>query len=122
MNPGKTLTYLDYAATAPPQLCSEKMLEIVNFELRERLVASYPGHHASSIIEEARAEVAKLINADPSEIIFSSGGSESNNTVANIFAGKKVATSAVEHPSVLESLKATAPALRNCKVDRCGFC
>lgn len=122
MNPGKTLTYLDYAATAPLlPVVREKMLEIMNFELGNASSLHTTGHHASSIIEEARAEVAKLINADPSEIIFTSGGSESNNTVANIFAGKKVATSAVEHPSVLESLKARASSCEIVKVDRCGF-
>ena len=64
-----------------------------------------PGHLAMNTIEDAREEIAKLINAEPEEILFTSGGTESNNTVTNIFAGKPVAVSAIEHPSLLESAK-----------------
>lgn len=116
------LTYLDYAATAPLlPVVREKMLEVMDLNLGNASSLHTPGHHAGAIIEEARTHVAKLINADPSEIIFTSGGSEANNTVANIFAGQKVATSAIEHPSVLEALKARAGKLDIIPVDREGF-
>ena len=64
-----------------------------------------PGHLAMNAIEYAREEIAKLINAEPEEILFTSGGTESNNTVTNIFAGQPVAVSAIEHPSLLDSAK-----------------
>ena len=64
-----------------------------------------PGHLAMNVIEDAREEIAKLIGAEPEEILFTSGGTEPNNTVTNIFAGQTVAVSAVEHPSLLESAK-----------------
>lgn len=116
------MTYLDYAATTPLlPVVREKMLEVMNLELGNASSLHTPGHHAGAIIEDARAEVARLINADPSEIIFTSGGSEVNNTVSNIFAGQDVATSAIEHPSVLESLKARAKTCRIIDVNQQGF-
>lgn len=116
------MTYLDYAATTPLlPVVREKMLEVMNLELGNASSLHTPGHHAGAIIEDVRVEVARLINADPSEIIFTSGGSEANNTVSNIFAGQDVATSAIEHPSVLESLKARAKTCRIIDVNQQGF-
>lgn len=101
--------YLDYAATAP-------LLPEARTAMQEALDAGYgnasalhsAGHAAECAIEESRAAVARLINADPTEIIFTSGGSEANNTVAEIFRDQKVAVSAIEHPSVLEPMRARA--------------
>ena len=64
-------------------------------------------------IEKARAQVASLINADPQEIIFTSGGTESDSTAiyssVNSYPNKKhIITSAVEHPAVLEVFKKLA--------------
>jgi cysteine desulfurase len=63
-------------------------------------------------IEQARVDVAALINADANEIIFTSGGSESNNTVMNTMIELKkkrglntVITTTIEHPCVIESSK-----------------
>ncbi len=113
--------YLDYAATTP-------MLPEVKATMIQALAAGYgnasalhgAGHAASCAIEEARVSVARLINAEPEEIIFTSGGSEANNTVAEIFRGKKVAVSAVEHPSVLEAMRARASDCRIIPVDKVG--
>lgn len=122
MNQTDEIIYLDYAATAPLLPATRaKMLEIMDLNLGNASSLHTPGHQADAIIEEARAHVATLINADPSEIIFTSGGSEANNTVANIFAGKNVAASAIEHPSVLEALKARAQNCELIKVNRYGF-
>ena len=71
------------------------------------------GHHAMRLIEEARKNVATLINADPIEIIFTSGGTESNNTIINIAKDiiqknpekNEVIVSSIEHPSILEATK-----------------
>lgn len=64
-------------------------------------------------IEQARANVASLINADSGEIIFTSGGTESDSTAiyssVNSYPNKKhIITSAVEHPAVLEVFKKLA--------------
>ncbi len=106
--------YLDYAATAP-------LLPEVQAAMVSAMKAGYgnasalhsTGHAARCAIEDARAAVAQLINANPEEIIFTSGGSEANNTVAENFRGKKVAVSAIEHPSVLESMRART---EECKI------
>ena len=99
------MVYLDYSATSP--LLSEAKMAMLNaMDLVGNASALHtPGHQAMNIVEEAREEIAKLINADPSEILFTSGGTESNNTITNIFAGENVAISAIEHPSLLESAK-----------------
>ena len=64
-------------------------------------------------IEKARANVASLINAEPQEVIFTSGGTESDSTAIyssiNSYPNKKhIITSAVEHPAVLEVFKKLA--------------
>lgn len=99
------MVYLDFSATSPLLPCAkEAMLKAMEFVGNPSALHT-PGHLAMDMIEEARSEIARLINADPSEIIFTSGGSEANNTVTNIFAGESVAISAIEHPSLLESAK-----------------
>ena len=65
-----------------------------------------PGHLAMNQIENARELLAQLINADPNEIIFTSGASESNNTVIRTFEGHKIITSPLEHHSIIEAAKA----------------
>ncbi len=71
-----------------------------------------PGRIAKQALEAARHKVASLLGADPSEIVFTSGGSESNNTVVNgvaaAFRGKPrhVITALCEHPSILEPCRA----------------
>lgn len=65
-----------------------------------------PGHLAMNKIEETRELLAELINADPEEIIFTSGASESNNTVIRTFEGHEIITSPLEHHSVIEAAKA----------------
>jgi len=72
------------------------------------------GREAALLVREARAAAGALINADPEEIIFTSGGTESNNTVLSIFAGRdgaesggkvrnEIIISAIEHPAILET-------------------
>lgn len=99
------MVYLDYSATSP-LLPEAKKAMLAAMDLVGNASALHtPGHFAMNAIEDAREEIAKLINAEPEEILFTSGGSESNNTITNIFAGQNVAVSAIEHPSLLESAK-----------------
>lgn len=99
------MVYLDYSATSPLLPCAKKaMLEAMDLVGNPSALHT-PGHLAMNKIEEAREEIASLIGAEPEEILFTSGGSESNNTVTNIFAGENVAVSAIEHPSLLESAR-----------------
>ena len=64
-----------------------------------------PGHLAMNEIEKTRGLLANLINAEPEEIIFTSGSSESNNTVVRTFEGHEIFTSPLEHHSILEAAK-----------------
>ena len=67
---------------------------------------------AEKELRKARKNIASVINASEDEILFTSGGTESNNTAikgyfaANKRAGKHIIVSAVEHPSVAETAKA----------------
>ena len=69
------------------------------------------GLDAQNLVTAARKELAGAFGADPSEVIFNSGGTEGNNTVftgaarAGRHRGKKIITTSVEHPSVLEVCK-----------------
>ena len=67
-----------------------------------------PGHLAMNEIEHARELLARLINAEPEEIIFTSGASESNNTVIRTFEGCQIETSLLEHHSIIETAKVFA--------------
>ena len=67
------------------------------------------GKHVLAAIEEAREKVASSVNAHPSQVIFTSSGTESNNTIINGIAGSypesHFAFSAIEHPCISEPIK-----------------
>ena len=65
-----------------------------------------PGHLAMNEIEHTREMLARLIGAEPEEIIFTSGASESNNTVIRTFGGHQIETSPLEHHSIIETARA----------------
>ena len=104
------IRYFDNAATTP-------ILEKVLIKMFPYLTNAYGnpssmyglGRQSKKAIEEARIEVANIINANPKEIYFTSCGSESDNTALKSFAyankgkGKHIITSKIEHHAVLES-------------------
>ena len=104
--------YLDYAATTPVDpLVAQAMHECLGEggDFANPASATHlPGRRAQARIERARAEVAALIAAEPSEIIFTSGATESNNLAvlgvarANADLGRHVVTSRIEHRAVLD--------------------
>ena len=100
------MTYLDYAATVPmlPEV-KEAMREAEDKFYANASALHTPGHLAMNQIERTRELLAKLIGAKPEEIIFTSGASESNNTVVRTFEGCKIETSPLEHHSIIESAK-----------------
>ena len=115
------LVYLDNAANMPLLDCVKTIIQhTMSLELGNASALHEAGHRAHEIIEEAREHVARLINAEPEEIVFTSGGSEANNTVMETFRGGKIAVSAVEHSSVLEAAKVRAGALVVLPVDQWG--
>ena len=102
--------YLDYAATSRKHFdIIEKSLNILK-EIYANPSSSHTlGKKNEKLFREAREKIAKSICAKPEEIIFTSGGTESNNTVfnhvLNRFAGGEIIISSIEHPSVKSSAK-----------------
>ena len=105
--------YLDYAATTPvdPQVIAA-MTQCLGLDGTFGNAASHShrfGQEAEEAVEKAREQVALLINADPSEIVWTSGATESVNLaikgVAHGYAhrGKHIVTSSLEHKAVLDS-------------------
>ncbi len=104
--------YLDRIAATPlhPQVL-EAMLPYLKENFGNPQSLHSVGQEALRAVEEAREKVAHLINCEPSEILFTSSGSESNNfalkglALANQKRGTHIILSAVEHQSVLHSAK-----------------
>lgn len=105
--------YLDYNATTPvvPEVLAA-MLPYFGVEYGNASSIHRFGQRARQAVEEARESVARLLGALPAEIMFSSGGTESNNHAifgavgAAVGNSKHVITSAVEHSAVLDPCKA----------------
>ena len=105
--------YFDHAATTPiKQEVLEEMLPYLKEKYGNASSLYTLGREARRGIEEARKEVASLINCKPSEIYFTAGGSESDNMAikgiaySNRYKGKHIITSKIEHPAVLHTCKA----------------
>lgn len=104
----KRSIYMDCNATMPVK---PGVVDVMTNVLRETGNASSihrDGRNARRHIEDARASLAALIGTNPAYVFFTSGATESNNTVLKTFAGQNVLLSAIEHPSVLEVFP-TAP-------------
>jgi cysteine desulfurase len=102
--------YLDNAATTPLSIDVFKAMEPYFFEnFGNPSSTHYHGRQAKTILENSRSTIADLLNTDPDHIIFTSGGTEADNTaiLAGIRSnGIKVAiTTAFEHHAVLNTLK-----------------
>ncbi|MBO6587036.1 MAG: cysteine desulfurase [Gracilimonas sp.] len=103
--------YLDHAATTP---LDDRVLEAMLPYLKENYGNANSPHHLGQkskvVVEDAREKVAALIGAEPSEIIFTSGGTESDNAVIKgvlAVSGdkKEVITSELEHHAVLHTVE-----------------
>ena len=107
--------YLDYAATTPVDAkVAKKMAEYMTFEGVFGNPASRShgyGWQAEEAVETARQQVADLVNADPREIVFTSGATESDNLAIKGAAhfyqgrGKHIITSKIEHKAVLDTCR-----------------
>ena len=105
--------YLDHNATTP---LDERVVDIMRPYWRERYgnpsSLHRPGRLARAALDRAREQVAALVNAHPSQVIFTSGGTEANNFALAGFAFNaargRLAGSAVEHASLLGPARALA--------------
>ena len=106
--------YFDYSATTPvdPRV-AEKMIPYLTEHFGNPASRSHPfGWEAEKAVEDARAQVAALVGADPKEIVFTSGATESNNLAikgAGHFysgtKGKHIITVRTEHKAVLDTVR-----------------
>ena len=111
------LIYLDHNATTPiaPEV-AEAMWPYVATHFGNPSSDHPFGRAARAAVDTAREQVAALIGANPDEIVFTSGGTESNNlairgTAATMeSAGRHVVTSAVEHPATVQPVRQLAEA------------
>jgi cysteine desulfurase len=104
--------YFDYAAATP---IDPRVIRRVT-ELSEQLTGNPSSLHqfgalAAQVLEESRVTIANFLNTKPSEVYFTSSGTESNNLAilglarANRQKGQHIITSATEHPSVLNACR-----------------
>lgn len=101
--------YLDYNATTPHD---QEVIYAIRPYLESHFGNPSSSHHygiiAKEAIEKARINVASLLNCSSEEIVFTSGGTESNNhaikgtAFANLCRGNHIITSQIEHPSIIE--------------------
>ena len=104
--------YLDYAATAPvlPEVL-DAMLPFFVSAFGNASGIHAEGREARKAVEQARRQAAAVLGAEPREILFTSGGSESNNLAVRGTAmalrgkGNHIVTSSIEHPSVLNTCR-----------------
>ncbi len=112
--------YFDYNATTPP---APEVADAIDHVTREVFGNASSVHHfgqqAKAVLDEARGAVAALLGGDPSEIVFTSGGTEGDNAairgVAGVYDGvepsaarRHLIASAIEHEAVLQTLKGLA--------------
>ena len=108
--------YFDYNATTPlaPEV-AEAVARATQDLFGNASSIHYFGQQAKAALDEARSAVAALIHADPSEVVFTGGGTESDNfairgaaEAAEVSGRRHLVASAIEHEAVLNTLKALA--------------
>jgi cysteine desulfurase len=113
--------YLDHNATTPirPEVV-DVMTRVLQEEFGNPSSVYAEGAQARARVETARTQVAGLLGVDHSEIRFTGGATEANNTVlfGSLAPGDHVVTTLVEHPSIVEPLAALEA--RGVRVDRVG--
>lgn len=125
----KRTVYLDNAATT---YCNGEVF----YAMQPYFIANYGnpnslhqvGYDARTAVENARVSVARIINADPEEIYFTSGATEANNWIlkgiVEASAVKRIIVSEIEHPSIMETtrwLAAQGVTVEYVKVDENGI-
>lgn len=109
MTPSVPFVYFDHNATTPVCREVQEALPLLAQSWGNPSSIHWGGRQPKNILRDARKAVAEAIGAGPLEIVFTSGGSEANNTVLKgIFQSTKTRThfmcSAVEHPSVMKAM------------------
>src|SRR5688572_31155219 len=106
--------YLDHNATTPP---APEVVDRLTAALREQFGNPSSVHHfgqqSKAVLDDARSAVAALVGSDPSEVVFTSGGTESDNfairgvaEALEVTGRKHLIATTIEHEAVLNTLKA----------------
>jgi cysteine desulfurase len=111
-----TRVYMDHNATTPlAEAVADRMMAVLREEFGNPSSVHHFGQRAKAVVDEARSAVAELIGGDPSEVIFTSGGTESDNFALRGAAealepsGRRhLVSSGIEHEAVLNTFKALA--------------
>ena len=117
--------YLDNAATTPlaPEVY-EVMAQLLKEEFGNPSSTHFFGRQAKAVIETSRRTVAKLIHAQPSEIVFTSGGTEADNMALNCavldLGVERIITSSIEHHAVIHTAEYIA-SLRSIELELVQF-
>jgi cysteine desulfurase len=106
--------YLDHNATTPPSpAVVERMADVLRGEFGNPSSLHHFGQRAKAALDEARSEVAALIGSDPSEIVFTGGGTEGDNIALRGVAEaldassrRHIVATGIEHEAVLNTVKA----------------
>jgi cysteine desulfurase len=109
---GKTMIYLDNSATTKPyKEVLDSFLKVSEDFFGNPSSLHKIGGQAEKLLQQARSQVAKLLNVKATEILFTSGGTESNNlavkgvAMANRERGRHIITSSIEHASVQNAME-----------------
>jgi cysteine desulfurase len=106
--------YLDYNATTPlSQVVKAELVRLLQLDLGNPSSRHWAGAPAAEIVELSRIRIASLIGCDPTEIIFTSGGTEADNhAIKGVFFANRhrlkqphFIISSIEHPAVTEPLR-----------------
>ena len=110
--------YFDHNATTPPDpAVIEAMSRALSLDFGNASSVHYFGQRAKALLDDARSAVAELIGAEPAEVVFTSGGTESDNLAlrgaaeaADAGGGpgtrRHIITTGIEHEAVLNTIKA----------------
>jgi len=103
--------YLDHSSTTPVrEEVVESMQSFFSEEFGNPSNIHTPGQRARNALEKARKGIASVIGVDSKEVVFTSGGTESDNLAIKGVAyasnkGKHIVTSSIEHPAVLNTCR-----------------
>ena len=111
-----TRVYMDHNATTPlAEAVADRMSAVLREEFGNPSSVHHFGQRAKAVVDEARSAVADLIGADPSEVVFTSSGTESDNLAIRgaaeaieVSGRRHLISSGIEHEAVLNTFKALA--------------
>ena len=112
--------YLDYNATAPIKpAVVEAVAEAMMLAGNPSSVHGF-GRDVRKRIEDAREQIAALVDCSPAALVFTAGGTEANNTALRGAGRRALIVSAIEHPAILRTAEAVADDLVVLPVDGDG--